>query len=174
MPANIEIKARAHNFHQQQLLAEALSDTPVTLLEQEDIFFNCQSGRLKLRIFDKNNGELIHYYRDDQTDAKESKYNIVHVDNPLELKLVLSMALIIKGTVKKRRFLYITGQTRIHLDSVEQLGDFLELEYVLQDDEDRNQATMYVNEIMKKLTINNSDLIAEAYIDLLMNNKNTA
>ena len=43
----------------------------------------------------------------------------------------LGKALGVKGRVKKTRLLYMVGQTRVHVDEVEGLGNFMELEVSL-------------------------------------------
>ncbi|MBI4854301.1 MAG: class IV adenylate cyclase [Acidobacteria bacterium] len=164
---NIEIKAKIHNLIKLQHTVEALSDTQAELLEQEDIFFPAKNGRLKLRIFNSSYGELIHYERPNSTQAKESSYVISKTNDPISLKIALSNALGTIGVVKKKRLLYITGQTRIHLDDVVGLGNFLELEYVLKAEEKINTANEIVLDLMRYLEVNNEDLIDCAYIDLL-------
>ena len=52
--------------------------------------------------------------------------------DPESLKSTLSLALGVRGVVRKTRYLYLVGQTRIHLDDVEGLGHFMELEVVMQ------------------------------------------
>jgi predicted adenylyl cyclase CyaB len=164
---NIEIKAKVHDFKKLQHTVEALSDRPVEQLEQEDIFFPTKIGRLKLRIFSSSYGELIQYERPDLATSKESSYVISKTTDPASLKLALSNALGVIGVVKKSRLLYITGQTRIHLDNVVGLGNFLELEYVLKTEEKTNVANEVVLDLMRYLEIKNEDLIDCAYIDLL-------
>ncbi|KAF0249368.1 MAG: hypothetical protein FD167_1235 [bacterium] len=164
---NIEIKAKAHNWTKLQHTVAALSDTPVEVLKQEDIFFPAQTGRLKLRIFDSSYGELIHYERPNVAQTKESSYIISKTNDPISLKITLSNALGVVGVVKKTRLLYFTGQTRIHLDDVVGLGNFLELEYVLKSEEKINIANEIVLDLMRYLEITNNDLINCAYIDLL-------
>lgn len=44
------------------------------------------------------------------------------------IQAVLSDALGVKGEVRKERRLFMIGQTRVHLDQVEGLGHFMELE----------------------------------------------
>ncbi len=134
MPANIEIKAKVEDMAKLEALAQKISNTPCKALQQEDIFFNAQNGRLKLRIFPDSAGELIYYHRPDATDAKQSYYQIYRSDKPDELKIVLNNALGSKIVVRKTRHLYISGQTRIHLDWVEGLGTFMELEVILKVD----------------------------------------
>ncbi|HEX2998035.1 MAG TPA: class IV adenylate cyclase, partial [Anaerolineales bacterium] len=132
MPANIEIKARATNFAEIRRRAETLSDKPLDVLSQEDTFFNTPQGRLKLRILSTGQGQLIYYTRPDQEGPKRSDYHIFLTNDPENLKRVLELAYGIRGVVKKTRYLYLVGQTRVHLDDVEGLGQFMELEVVLR------------------------------------------
>jgi predicted adenylyl cyclase CyaB len=71
-------------------------------------------------------------------------------------------------TVKKRRELYISGQTRIHLDEVDELGSFMELEVVLRPDQTPEDGRIIASELMEKLNVNKSDLVSCAYADLLL------
>ncbi len=164
---NIEIKAKAGNFARVIQLAEQISDTEVELLSQEDTFFNTPAGRLKLRVFGPQSGELIYYVREDSKEAKRSDYLITKTADPEGLKEALSLALGVRGVVRKRRLLYKSGPTRIHLDDVEGLGHFMELEYVVTAGEDFEQATKAVQELMGRLEISDGDLVPQAYIDLL-------
>ena len=116
--------------------AESISDTAVEVLDQEDIFFAAPEGRLKLRILGEHAGELIHYHRADTAGPKASHYLIAPTSAPAALKEILSHVLPMAGVVRKRRRLYLAGQTRIHLDQVEGLGDFVELEVVLRPDQE--------------------------------------
>src|ERR1700742_1359584 len=148
MGINIEIKARVNSLDRARQLAEKLSDTPAELIVQEDTFFQVPSGRLKLRAFNDQSGELIYYVREDSKEAKRSDYTITKTADPAGLKETLSLALGIRGVVRKNRWLYLSGQTRIHLDEVEGLGDFLELEYVVKAGENLEQANLAVQNLM--------------------------
>jgi len=167
MPANIEIKAKINHLPQLEALAARLSDGPGQLLEQEDIFFQTERGRLKLRIFSPQRGELIYYERADAAGPKQSTYFISPTAEPDSLKQVLSQALGIRGVVRKRRRLYLVQNTRIHLDQVAGLGDFLELEVVLGPQDTARQGQAIASELMAKLGVDEADLIEVAYIDLL-------
>ncbi|MEW6126218.1 MAG: class IV adenylate cyclase [Acidobacteriota bacterium] len=167
MPKNIEIKARVNDFAALKNLAEQISDTPVELLIQEDTFFETAQGRLKLRVFDATRGELILYSRADTPTAKTSTYLIARTSEPETLKTILSTVLPVRGVVRKCRWLYLAGQTRIHLDEVENLGHFVELEFVMRDDQTMVEGERTTQALMEKLAINQEDLIAVAYIDLL-------
>ena len=80
---------------------------------------------------------------------------------------ILGKALTAKGTVVKRREIFLVGQTRIHLDRVEGLGSFVELEVVLADGEVEEPGRRVVRQLLRALEIPESGLVATAYIDLL-------
>ena len=167
MNSNIEIKARARDFALQKELAAAISDTPEELLCQEDTFFNASKGRLKLRMFSEDRGELIYYERNNISGPKLSNYSVLKTDDPSRLKEMLASALGVYGVVRKKRHLFIVGQTRIHLDEVEDLGCFIELEVVMQPGQTADQCLDTANHIMETMQIHQADLIDVAYIDLL-------
>ena len=165
MPSNIEIKARVRNFEDIKFRAEKLSDTPVQVIPQEDIFFNTPHGRLKLRIL-TDHAQLIYYTRLDQEGPKRSDYHITRSEDPENLKRVLELAYGIRGVVRKTRYLYLVGQTRIHLDDVESLGQFMELEVVMADRQSDAEGQAIAEGLMASLGVEKSDLIDGAYMDL--------
>ncbi len=167
MPSNIEIKARARDFSGMQARAEKLSDAPVQVIPQEDIFFNVEKGRLKLRILGPDQSQLIYYTRPDQQGPKRSDYHITRSADPQNLKRVLELAYGIRGVVRKTRYLYLVGQTRVHLDDVDGLGQFMELEVVLQDGQSDAEGQRIAEDLMSSLGVERSDLIDGAYMDLL-------
>jgi predicted adenylyl cyclase CyaB len=167
MPANIEIKARVTDFVASRHRAEQLSDTPCQVIPQEDTFFSCPHGRIKLRELAPQHGQLVYYQRQDVTGPKHSEYKIFETDNPSGLKLILAEAYGVRGVVSKIRYLYLVGQTRIHLDDVAGLGKFIELEVVLQSDQTDEQGQAIAEDLMRKLGIQDVDLIDSAYIDLM-------
>ncbi len=167
MPSNIEIKARATDYSHQLKIARDLSQSrPIDLL-QEDIFFNVSQGRLKLRIFTEQKAELIYYERNDITGPKKSEYLLYPTEQPDLLKNILSISHGIRGVIKKKRTLLMFGPCRIHLDQVENLGNFIELEYVLSDDKESDRANKTLKYLMGKLGINQKDMINRAYIDMM-------
>ena len=135
MTRNIEVKARINDFQNVLRILENLADSSPTILEQVDTFSHCQKGRLKLREFKNSQAELISYLRPDFSGPKMSEYNIVEVKNATVLKQALASALGIRGVVRKRRTLFMVGQTRIHLDEVDGLGELLEIEVVLNENQ---------------------------------------
>jgi len=167
MPANIEIKARVHDFAALQSRAEALSDTPVQVIPQEDTFFQTTRGRLKLRQLAPDQAQLVYYERPDQEGPKRSTYHIFETGDPQNLKESLSLALGVRGVVRKRRFLYLVGQTRLHLDDVEGLGQFMELEVVLRPEQTDAEGQAIARDLMTRLGVREEDLLSAAYMDLI-------
>ncbi len=167
MPKNIEIKARVHDIETFKTRAEMLSDVPVRILHQVDTFFHVPQGRLKLRVEGSGQGQLIYYLRPDETGPKTSQYEIYFSDNPDVLGSVLSISLGVRGVVRKTRQLYLVGQTRIHLDQVEDLGDFMELEVVLAAEQDEFAGEAIANSLRARLGIDPDALVRGAYLDLL-------
>jgi predicted adenylyl cyclase CyaB len=167
MPSNIEIKARARNFDKMRQRAEKLSDMPLQVIKQEDTFFNTEVGRLKLRILAAERAQLIYYTRPDQEGPKRSDYHIYETSDPENLKRVLELTYGIRGVVRKTRYLYIVGQTRVHLDNVEGLGQFMELEVVMQTGQSDAEGQVIAEGLMTSLGVEISDLLEGAYLDLL-------
>jgi len=171
MPANVEIKARVGNPARLKTLVVALAHNPGEVIAQEDTFFTVPSGRLKLRKFSSNSAELIYYEREDGPGPKASRYWISRTHEPDALKVVLQMSLGVRGVVSKTRTLYLVGQTRIHLDEVEGLGSFVELEVLMQPNQPHADGVQIARELMVKLDIADSALVEQAYIDLLLTHR---
>uniref|UniRef100_A0ACB8FM04 Uncharacterized protein n=2 Tax=Sphaerodactylus townsendi TaxID=933632 RepID=A0ACB8FM04_9SAUR len=167
MPANVEIKARVQNLTQLMSNAERLSGSPGCVILQTDTFFSVPCGRLKLRDFRDGRGQLIFYDRPDAHGPKLSHYAISPTEDPTGLAAVLSQALGVKGVVKKHRRLYMVGQTRVHVDRVEGLGDFMELEVVLEEQQRPEDGERLARQLMAELGVSQEDLLTGAYLDLL-------
>ena len=71
------------------------------------------------------------------------------------------------GRVRKRRILVLVGGTRVHLDSVEGLGDFLELEVVLRPGQTVAEGEAIARDLMAQLGVPEQALVSGAYLDLL-------
>lgn len=167
MARNIEIKARIGNPAAVRERVAALANEGPMGIAQEDTFFNCPTGRLKLRAFSNTQGELIFYRRSDQHGPKESFYVRTSTAEPEMLRQTLALAYGETGRVRKQRTLFLIGRTRVHLDDVESLGNFLELEVVLRDGEPVEAGVREAEDLMSRLGIKASQLIDRAYIDLL-------
>ena len=167
MARNIEIKARVSDLAALEQRVADVADRGPEGLFQDDTFFACPTGRLKLRDFGDGRGELIFYQRADQSGPKTSYYQIAPTDEPDALRQVLLEAYGSPGRVVKQRSLYLAGRTRIHLDRVEGLGEFMELEVVLGKDETADAGLAEARRLMEQLGIAPEALIEGAYLDLL-------
>lgn len=171
MAANIEVKARAREWEKLHATATEIASSPGTLIEQIDTFFIVPAGRLKLRQFSPEAGELIFYQRPDEPGPKLSDYTITPTTQPESLRDTLAQALGVCGEVRKRRWFFIAtkfgGETRIHLDEVKGLGHFMELEVVLQPGQLQEDGARIAAEYRVALDIRDEDLIDCAYVDLL-------
>ncbi|KAI4498087.1 hypothetical protein M0802_006911 [Mischocyttarus mexicanus] len=167
---NVEIKTKIDDFESVIEKLEKMTDNKMIIIEQLDIFFESKTGRLKLRRFEDGTGELIHYERPNTAGPKLCDFQKIdlNVKTYENMNKLLSATNGVIGIVKKTRRLYMHGQTRIHIDNVDDLGKFLELEVVLEDNQDVNHGTFVAEVLMKSLNINAENLISVAYIDLLL------
>ena len=167
MSRNVEIKARAPQPNRLLDAAIDVADRGPTVFAQDDTFFACPNGRLKLRTFAGDEGQLIFYRRDDASGPKLSEYVIASTHEPDALRAALTLAYGTVGRVRKTRTLFLAGQTRIHLDDVEGLGHFVELEVVLADRQTIDEGQAIAAALMAQLGIEPGHLLQRAYVDLL-------
>lgn len=167
MPANIEIKARVADPAALMNRALEVATAPPKTILQTDTFFTVPDGRLKTREFPDGSAELIFYRRPDATGPKTSNYAISRTADGEGLRKILTDSLGVRGVVIKRRILLLAGRSRIHLDEVENLGSFMELEVVLEEGENSAQGEAEAARLMEQLKITADDLVSGAYIDHL-------
>jgi predicted adenylyl cyclase CyaB len=167
MPRNVEIKARLRDREGVEALVGERAHHGPERIEQADVFFRCDDGRLKLRTFADGTGEMIFYRRLDTEGPTQSEFLKAPASDPEAMTRLLGSALGVIGVVCKRRTLYLIGQTRVHLDEVEGLGHYIELEVVLENGQSTDEGSVIARELMARLDITERDLEARAYIDLL-------
>jgi predicted adenylyl cyclase CyaB len=170
MPSNIEIKAILQDRGSVEAIAARLSHAKPELIHQEDHFFRCDGARLKLRVLAADRGELIRYERVNLAETRCSRYLIARTSDPMILLEILEKTLGKIGEVQKDRTLYMIGQTRVHLDRVSSLGGFRELEVVLGRGQSEDEGKAIAEHLLSTFGIDKKDLVAEAYIDLLLKN----
>ncbi|MDI2034809.1 class IV adenylate cyclase [Paenarthrobacter nitroguajacolicus] len=168
MPTNIEIKARVDSIERLLPIVLALGGSEPVHSRQDDTFFECPNGRLKLRITGDGDGVLIFYRRPDELGPKSSYYTHSATSDPDGLRLVLTDAHGELGRVRKHRAMVQVGDARIHLDSVDGLGDFVELEVAVGERLGPEEATDQARELMEALGIDSQNLAKGAYLDLIM------
>jgi adenylate cyclase len=167
MNRNVEIKAKVEDPEALRRRVAAVADEGPVELEQVDTFFRCVEGRLKLRELTATRGELIFYRRSDSAGPTESSYMIAATHCPRDLQQVLTTAHGVSGVVRKLRVLYRVDQTRIHLDHVEGLGNYVELEVVLGEGQSEAEGSRIATGLMSELEIPTASLEPLAYVDLL-------
>jgi predicted adenylyl cyclase CyaB len=167
MARNIEIKARVADMPALAARAAMIADSGPVEIPQDDTFFRCDNGRLKLRVFESGHGELIFYRRPDADGPKVSFYVLSPTESPDTLREALTLANGQEGRVVKHRTLFLVGRTRVHLDRVQGLGDFMELEVVLAEGEAVEDGAREAHELMARLQIPADCLVEGAYHDLL-------
>lgn len=169
---NIEIKVRIADAEQARPAIERLADGPAEVLEQTDTYFNAgDAAYLKLRE-ENGSASLVAYRRDRRAEPRPSDIRLVPIDRPGELHEVLAHALGTLVVVDKTRRLYFRGQTRIHLDEVDRLGAFLELEVVLQPGQTEADGLKIANDLLDRLNLVGSQAQTESYRDLLLDAEN--
>jgi adenylate cyclase, class 2 len=136
-------------------------------LIQRDTYFEVPRGRLKLREEPDAAAHLIAYERPELPGQRESRYRLIEVREPAELRAVLAAVLGITVVVSKARRLFLFHGVRIHLDRVEGLGDFVEFEGVAADGDDPLDFAESLADLRRSFGILDEDLLCESYSDLL-------
>lgn len=166
---NVECKARAADLEDLERRCRALNAVDHGVLHQRDTYFAGARGRLKLREEGAGADNLIAYERPDDPADTESRYVLAPVGDPDTMREALQAAL---GAplvvVAKRRHLFTLDNVRIHLDDVQGLGTFVELEGVVAPDGcDLELTRERVEHVRGKLGIGQDALVAVGYSDLL-------
>lgn len=172
MERNVEIKAKVNNYTECLKEIYKMDIKESKEVQQRDTFYRIKSNkRLKLRTQTDNSTNeevcyLIHYDRPNMQGPKLSYFTRSYVDK--NIGKILAEELGVIGEVVKLRKYFIVGQTRIHLDAVYGLGNFLELEVMLRPDQTPEEGEKIAKDLMKQLGIDEKNLIEGAYMDLLV------
>ncbi|MDO8667738.1 MAG: class IV adenylate cyclase [bacterium] len=166
---NIELKIKVNDFKEIEKFLKVSGAKYYNALNQKDIYFNCARGRLKIREINNKNFELIFYRRPDSLINKLSNYSIMPINRAQlkQFKNILVLSAGIKVVVFKNRKLWLFKNTRIHLDNVDKLGKFLELETVLGRISKAEGEKEYL-EIYNLLKLSRFEKIDKSYSDLLL------
>ncbi len=169
---NIEIKARCADTREvEKILSEEKADF-VGTDHQVDTYFNVANGRLKLREGNIENA-LIHYNRENISGPKKSDVLLYKTAPNSEIKKLLTQSLGVKVVVDKRRKIFFIGNIKFHIDIVEGLGSFIEIEAIDETgQEDQAKLFEQCQRYLTKFRINQSKLVDVSYSDLLIQ-KNT-
>ena len=163
MPRNLEIKARLSSIEFGVSKALAAGARYEGVLHQIDTYFNVSHDRLKLREEDSGKGELIYYKRGEESNQRVSQFEIYQCDDVATLKSILKKAYGVRSTVDKKRLLYMLDEARIHLDTVKELGLFLEFETFIQSDVEKARVSLEM--LIRHFGIREEDFVRQSYVD---------
>ena len=123
MPKNLELKIKIDSFDSLIEKLKSINAKQDSILLQKDIYYKIPAGLLKLRIENKTK-TLIYYNRDENSKNRYSDFNLLKIedDNAEEF---ISKLFEVENIVEKERQLFWFNNTRIHLDDVKELGNFL-------------------------------------------------
>ncbi len=166
MPTNLELKVKLNSFNGTKNHLKKISAKFIRTLNQKDVYYKTHSGLLKLRI-ENGKQSIIKYVRNEKSRDRFSDYHY--------LKLTFGNAedffkgiFPVEAVVQKKRMLYMFNNTRVHLDAVKNLGNFLELETLVING--KPDAKKRFNQIIKLLKLNEYEEIRKSYRDLIMEN----
>jgi predicted adenylyl cyclase CyaB len=162
---NLEAKFRLAGFARARRAAQSLGYRERAVLMQRDTFFRVAAGKLKLRE-EPEGAWLLHYGRAESGSLQLSNYEIVAVAEPDATRAMLTAALGVIAEVRKRRILLMRANVRLHLDRVEGLGEFGEIEAVIAPDDDPERSRAAVDELLAALGVAPADLIDVSYFEL--------
>jgi adenylate cyclase class IV len=163
MARNVEVKARVADLAKVRERAMALGAKDAGILEQTDRYYELDGPRrVKLRTMPGRPAELITYDRAENAGIRPSDYTITNVRDD-DTCLVPKREPI--ATVKKRRVLLLLDNVRIHLDTVDGLGTFVELEAVLDDRHDGATCTSQVERLVEELGLH--DQVRSSYGEMV-------
>jgi predicted adenylyl cyclase CyaB len=166
--ANVEVKLRCADLEAARAAALRLGARVVSHEQQVDTYFVTRAGRLKLREIDGARAELIPYLRADHAGARRSDYRVIPVPDAEGTRRLLTELLGVQRVVRKRRELLLWRNVRIHLDRVDGLGTFLELEAVFDGSRDSEPAQREACAwLLRELGLAAEPCIAGSYESLL-------
>ena len=171
---NLEFKARLEDSSHVLGIVRRLGGDLWGDLRQTDTYFAVANGRLKVRETPGFPAYLIYYERDEAAADRPSDYDLARSDDAVAMKNMLSTALGVLGVVRKQRRLLLLDTTRVHLDNVEGLGSFIEIEVPVKTPEAEPQAREQFEALIDALGLDRRDGLRLSYLDLMLQKETTA
>jgi predicted adenylyl cyclase CyaB len=170
---NLELKA----FNRLMFIPEILEEYYYDTLIQRDTYFKTNDGSKRLKIREEESSVrdkrayAILYDRPDTVDEKISNYDFYEISDCDQFIKVFGGALNKEIVVEKSRILYLYKNARIHIDTVKELGSFVEIEVVIRNDDDESKSEELMKKIVKMLNISDDDKISVGYREMLSSKK---
>ena len=165
---NVELKATDPDPARSLAVCLELGAADEGTLVQRDTYFRVPEGRLKLREQQPGGATLIQYARDDRPEARESRYRLIDVPDAESARTALDESLGTLAIVEKERRLLLWEGVRIHLDTVQGLGSFVELEGVAPEGSDLSGEHDRVARLREALGIDEARILSDSYSDLVL------
>jgi adenylate cyclase class 2 len=164
---NLELKVRDADPAATARACALLGAVEHGSMRQRDTYFDARTGRLKLREQLEGGGaELIYYERPAVEAVRASRYWRTPVPEPELLRELLARALGVLGVVEKTRRLFLFQHVRIHLDEVEGLGSFVELEAVQDGTAGADEPDAALARVLRALALGGREPIGGGYLEL--------
>ena len=179
MATNLEFKAQCQSLESFYPRLADLNATHRETVHQIDTYFyvtmekcglESETGEPRLKLREASGwseGWLIYYERPNRKVSRYSQYQLCEIVDPSTFKALLTAALGVKTVVKKQRELWMFNHTRIHLDTVADLGQFVELETVFQG-QTKTEAVDEHQHVKTILRLDTADPVAVSYSDLIV------
>ena len=163
---NLEAKFKLSDLDRARKRAESIGFQLKGTFRQRDTFFRVPNGKLKMRE-EESACTLIYYQRGNSGSLKLSDYEIIELPDPQRMRLVLTASLGVLAEVRKERTLLQKGNMRLHLDVVDGLGSFGEIEAVLSQEDDPAPSRKAVEDLITMLDVRRQSLISASYFEML-------
>ena len=164
MPVNLELKVKLKTFAPIKKLLNVINAGFVKELRQKDVYYKISGGLLKLRI-ENGKQSIIKYLRDEKGSDRFSNYEVLYFSEG-DAENFFNNIFQVEAVVQKVRKLYLYDNTRVHLDSVKGLGNFLELETLVL--AGKPDAKKRYKEIIKLLELDKYQELKKSYRDLII------
>jgi adenylate cyclase, class 2 len=165
---NIEIKAKSNNQDKIRKILKSKNANFKGTDHQVDTYFKISFGRLKLREGNIENN-LIHYNRENKKGPKQSDVILFKSSPNSTLKELLTKALGVLVIVDKQRDIYFVDNVKFHIDTVKDLGTFIEIEAIDKDESIGKEKLLEQCQFYLDLfEISKDDLISVSYSDLML------
>jgi len=169
MQTMVELKARVDDL---EIIRDKLIQfraEQIGVFHQIDTYYEVCPGRLKLReVEGETDAELIYYERENIAEPKRSSIFILKIPQPHTFKQIIERVTRTKTVVDKVREIYFFGGIQIHLDTVKNLGSFIEFELVTsQDSEQQKTDLSRLEKFRERLNIDQRCLERLSYADLI-------
>jgi len=168
MPTLIEIKARCQDPSEIRQILEKNNAKLKGIDHQVDTYFKVKKGRLKLREGNIEN-HLIHYFRGNQAGPKKSEVLLYKSTPDSSLKSILATSIGVLTVVDKKREIRFIDNVKFHIDVVEGLGNFIEIEAIDMDGSISEAKLLEQCQFYIRLFgVKDEDLLENSYSDMLL------